>query len=129
LEQAVEFAKIGLRAHHALFHRARAKAAAPTCEATTTCGNPTSNCEELHLCHAAFARAKAMFDELCGLYGHMRDGDASSGEFSRSSGTFLQACRELDHASRAYHEALAAYGEALAERAEEIHRSKTAKIA
>jgi hypothetical protein len=124
-EQAIAFAKIGLHAHHALFHRPPATAFEPNRQAHATCESSEASCKELHSRQAAFAHAKAMFDELHGVFSQMREGRAQSHEFNASSKAFLQACRDWADVARVYQNELDAYSEELARRAAELHLVKS----
>jgi hypothetical protein len=125
LEQAIAFAKISLRAHHALFHH-KIQVAPSTCIERPMCREHDSDRKPLQSRYVAYAYAKSTFEELRRAFERLQECSAEANRRQRSCGTdasLIRACRDWDEIARQFNQALDVFSRDVNARAEELRKS------
>jgi hypothetical protein len=119
-KQAIDFAKIGLRAHHALFHRNAKPTVKVECLTQSPCAPLDLDCKSLDSREAAFARVKAMFGQLRAAYAELQNGDPRLTHLPSSSDSSPQECIDWTAAAREFQAALKVFSNEVDKRACEL---------
>jgi hypothetical protein len=113
LEQAVALAKIGLHAHHALFHRTALEPQAVPCRPDSNCGPVEAVCNAKELRRSAFAHVKEVYEQLCAAHAQLCVCNAGDTVPGVQSGLFPTACGDWNTVAREFQKALSEYVRAI----------------
>jgi hypothetical protein len=118
LELAIEFAHIGLRAHHGFFHRDANYRSPVIGSPAPSCEIEQVNWDDFEHRHAAHTRTAEVFAKLCTAYERARLNSRQASQSDADYQSLSAACEEWNAAACEFREALEAYAKEVRKRAD-----------